>query len=326
MNRRADRPVMFRAGGEPRGVPALAAGTTYLADISEFDPSINDAAYLAWSKAIIIRAAYGDQHDDSAWYGGARRDALHAGGAKLVGIYQYLVAGQDAAAQAHALVMLIGKLRPGEKLICDLEEGDGDQSVRYRQWSAVLTAVYGTEHGAAPWLYSGLDFAATHNLRPDWVAAYQGSEPATPHLLWQFTPSFPVPGVGLADASVYHGGIAQLAALAYQPSPPAPKPAPPEDDVQSGQLNNGAGAVTVISVPWDSASNIAFGCDNGIQGLPPAKLRVAVFDTTWHVTDSLTVDSAKGQTVLAFKDRAKTGVVSVKRLDAGDVVVGWQVS
>lgn len=225
MNHRADRPVMLRAGGEVRGVPAFtAAPQVLMADISEFQPDIADAAYLAWSKAIAIRAAYGDAHDDSAWYGGARRDALHAGGVKALLIYQYLVAGQDAAAQAHALVSLVGLLRPGEKLVCDLEEGEGDQSARWRQWSAVIAAAYGTANGASPWLYSGLYFASAHGLRPQWLAAYQGSEPATSHILWQFSSSCPVPGVGLADASVYHGTIDQLAAYTYggKPVPPSP--------------------------------------------------------------------------------------------------------
>jgi hypothetical protein len=225
MNRRADRPVMFRAGGEARGIPALTARpVTYLADVSEFQPDVTDPIYLAWSKAIIIRAMYGDKHDDSAWYGGARRDALHKGGARFLGIYQFVVADQDAAAQAHALVRLAGHLRPGEKLIADLEVGDGDQAARWRQWSGVMAAAYGTADGADPWLYSGLDFAATHGLKPQWVAAYQGSEPAVPHLLWQFAPSFPVPGVGLADCSALHGTIEELAAYAYG-GKPAPKPA-----------------------------------------------------------------------------------------------------
>lgn len=219
-------PVAFRAGGEPRGVPAFgAAPSVLLADVSEFEPQINDPIYLHWSRAVIIRAAYGDAHDDAAWYGGARRDALHKGGARFIGIYQYLVAGQDAAAQAHALIRLVGKLRPGEKLICDLEEGNGNQLARYRQWSAVIAAAYGTSDGAKPWLYSGLDFAATHGLHADWLAAYQGTEPATPHLLWQFSPSYPVPGVGLADCSVFRGTIDQLASYAYG-GKPAPPPSP----------------------------------------------------------------------------------------------------
>jgi peptidoglycan hydrolase-like protein with peptidoglycan-binding domain len=210
---------MFRAGGEPRGIPALTAGLeTYLADVSEWNPQVADAAYLAWSRAIAIRALYGTAHEDAAWYGGARRASLHAGGVRFLGIYAYLTQGEDAAAQAEAFVRLVGPLRPGEVPVCDLEEGDGDQSGRWEAWAAVIQDAY----RVSPWLYSGLDFAATHGLRPQWIAAYQGAEPAAPHLLWQFTSAYPVPGVGLADCSVYHGTTSQLVALIAQPPPPVP--------------------------------------------------------------------------------------------------------
>lgn len=221
-------PIMFRAGGVPSGVPAFSGPATFICDVSEFQPSIADAVYLAWSKAIIIRAMYGDQHDDAAWYGGARRDALHADGAQFVGIYQYIVASQDAAAQAHALVNLLGPLRPGEIILGDLEEGTGDQQARWQAWQQVILAAYPQlRHfpDPGPWQYSGLDFAATHGLHPQWVAAYQAAEPAMPHLLWQFSSSYPVPGVGLADCSIYHGSVAQLRARIT----PVPKPTPLED-------------------------------------------------------------------------------------------------
>src|SRR5579863_10154017 len=97
-------------------------------------------------------------------------------------------------------------------------------------------------------------------------------------------------------------------------------------NVQSGQLNNGANAVTVITCPQGSGSSIAFGCDNGLQGMAPAVLRVAIYDTEWHLTQPVTVDSAKGQTVIPFTNPAKTGVISVRRQDAGEVVVGWEIS
>ena len=96
--------------------------------------------------------------------------------------------------------------------------------------------------------------------------------------------------------------------------------------MQSGQLNTGANALTVITVPHGGGTNIAFGCDNGLQGLPPAVLRVAIYDTQWHVTDNVTVDSTKGQTVLPFPDPKSTGVISVHRQDTGEVVVGYEVS
>jgi hypothetical protein len=162
---------------------------------------------------------------------------------------------------------------------------------------------------------------------PLWLAIYQSTTPGAPApwkswLIWQSG------GTSNHDNDVYSGTAAQLTQwidsyqLQTQP-PPQPKP---EDDVQSGQLNNGAGAVTVITVPFGSAKNVAFGCDNGVQGLPPATLRVAIYDTEWHVTDTVTVSSTTGQSVLQFPAPAKTGVISVKRLDTGEVVVGYEVS
>jgi putative peptidoglycan binding protein/glycosyl hydrolase family 25 len=226
------QPVMFRAGREDGQQPASAAAfeaavtgpRVLLADISVWQPNIADAAYLAWSRAIIFRAMYGTSVD-RAWYGGARRDALHAGGAMFVGAYQYLVAGQAADAQAHALVRLVGNLRPGEKLICDIEEGPASQqAARWRQWSAVITAAYGPR--AMPWLYSGLSFGQAAGLSPHWVAAYRNNEPGGNHLLWQFTDAYPVPGVGTCDCSMFRGTIGELAALGWPATGPVPKPVP----------------------------------------------------------------------------------------------------
>jgi hypothetical protein len=96
--------------------------------------------------------------------------------------------------------------------------------------------------------------------------------------------------------------------------------------VQTGTLVNGANAVTPISIPFGSAKEIGFACDNGLQKLPTAELRVAVFDGGWTVHSSVRVDSTKGQTVIKFGKPAATSVVSVQRLDAGDVNVSYQVS
>jgi hypothetical protein len=281
-------PVMFRAGaagtGEP---PALAAPhaalqapagpRVLLADISEFQPDINDAAYLLWSKAIIIRAAYGARHDDRAWRGGVRRDLLHAGGARFVGIYQYIVAGQDPARQAAALIELIGQLRPGEKLIADIEEGTGDLRGTWRTWSALVAGATGDE----PWLYSGLNFAAAHGLAPvEWVAAYQAAEPVVTHQLWQFTDAFQVPGVGTADCSVFHGSIDQLAALAFQPAArpaTATATAITEDDMPSGLITTPHGGRETHGWRAGTASQIVLHSDwEGVQDAPPVvNLRIA---------------------------------------------------
>lgn len=226
-------PVTFRAGRGPAEQPApdrelashpalILPGVILAADCSEFQRNI-DAAYLKWSRAIIIRAAYGDAHDDRAWYGGDRRKFLHDNGVKYLGFYQYLVAGQDITAQARAFCRLIGTMRPGEDLYADIEEGSGNLQQAWRTWALVVH----DELGWAPSSYSGSFFARDHGLEPvKWVASYGTAEPSAPHLWWQFTDAFAVPGIGTSDCSVFHGGYPDLLAHAYggtsQPvNPPA---------------------------------------------------------------------------------------------------------
>ncbi|MGI8336165.1 hypothetical protein ACRYCC_40005 [Actinomadura scrupuli] len=94
-----------------------------------------------------------------------------------------------------------------------------------------------------------------------------------------------------------------------------------------GQLAEGQGAITPISLPKGRYKTIGFIADNGLQSLPPAALRVAVYHGggAWKV-DQVTVDSTKGQTVVTFTDPADTSGISVRREDAGDVHVAWEVS
>lgn len=221
-----DRRAPFRAGGEVRGMPLLegASAATYLCDVSEFQANVVDAAYLAWSKAIIIRACYGDAHDDAAWYGGQRRALLHSAGARFVGIYQYLAGGQSGAAQAQAFHRLVGAIQPGEVFIADFEEGS--RSV-LDAWHSEMLALYGQSVKPYLWTYTGLYFGQQQNALPvEWLADYTSVEPSSPHTLWQFSDRYSVPGVGTCDASVYRGTIDQLAGLAYQPGRPAPAPSP----------------------------------------------------------------------------------------------------
>jgi GH25 family lysozyme M1 (1,4-beta-N-acetylmuramidase) len=212
----------------PAGVTPLRAGTVsrvLFADISEFQPDIADAAYVQnFSHSLVIRAAYGEYHDDHAWYGGARRTSFWnaAGDTGWLGIYQYLVASQDPAAQARELIRLVGSVEWGETLICDIEEGSGSQGSRYSAWrNAILDAFpYLAKRPLPTVLYSGLYFSETHGLSPQWVAAYQSAEPTVPHRFWQFTDRYSVPGVGSCDCSVFHGTQAQIRALAVPQASP----------------------------------------------------------------------------------------------------------
>jgi hypothetical protein len=98
-----------------------------------------------------------------------------------------------------------------------------------------------------------------------------------------------------------------------------------EAELQSGQLGVGKDALTVLTVPPGTAHHIAFGCDNRLERLPPARLRVAIFAEGWMVHDNVVVDGAKGLTILPFHDPAKTGVISVARIDGGKAQVGYVV-
>ncbi len=100
-----------------------------------------------------------------------------------------------------------------------------------------------------------------------------------------------------------------------------------EAELQSGQLNLGKNALTAISVAPGTAHRIAFGCDNAVEAQPPARLRVAIYDTGpgWHVEKDVAVDGTKGLKIIPFPNPAKTGVISVIREDAGKVPVGYVV-
>jgi len=249
--------------------------TVLLPDLSEFQPNADMAGIRhANGGAAIIRAAYGDAHPDHA-FAKLRADA-HAAGFAFLGCYQYLAAGQPVASQAAAFCGITGKLAPHEVPILDLEEGDGDQAPRAAEWLALV----GTKLGKRPWLYSGLSFAETHGLAPifngpevhTWVAAYGFIEPVLGHTLWQSTDGkigshiTDWPGAGRCDTSVYHGTLAELAAL-ISPKPKAPE-APvhrSEEHVTAGRLSLAALAAQHKTKPMHI---LHLTCDH-FGGFPP---------------------------------------------------------
>jgi hypothetical protein len=200
--------------------------TLLLPDFSEFEPGADMCAVKAKNGgAAVIRACYGTSHPDKAF----TKLRAAASGFPFLGIYCYLVAGQDAAAQAQAFVKIVGHLGSHEVAILDLEEGAGNQAARAGQWAAVVDKAFGLASlplNRRSWLYSGEAFAEEHGLGPifagarhTWVAAYGPTEPALGHTLWQCTDGkvgihiTNWPGAGECDTSLYHGTLTQLAAL-----------------------------------------------------------------------------------------------------------------
>jgi hypothetical protein len=116
--------------------------------------------------------------------------------------------------------------------------------------------------------------------------------------------------------------------VGVSPNPPNdPEPPSEEEPVRYyGQLNNGPGAVTPISLHPGDVGAIGFICDNGIAEKPPVKLRVAVHDKQGWYAREIEVDSAKPKAWFDFRDSKTTDGVSIVREDDGSVPVAWDAS
>lgn len=202
--------------------------TLLLPDLSEFQPGADLAGVKRMNGgAVILRVAYGTSHPDATF--APHRATAARLGYSFTGLYHYLTAAQDAATQAHAFVRLVGHLGQHEIPVLDLEEGAGNQSARAAAWLGVVDEAFGLNclplHGRS-WLYSGENFAEEQGLGPlfaslrhTWVAAHRNTEPTLGHTLWQSTNGLvgshvtSWPGAGKCDTNLYHGTLAQLAAL-----------------------------------------------------------------------------------------------------------------
>jgi hypothetical protein len=250
-----------------------------VADVSEFQTTVNAAAYVAGGYPVIICRVYNGYRADLEMPG--RMATLRATAGLLgIGWYCYLPADVDPATCARAFAGLIGTLRANEWCILDLEVGAGSQA-RAQQFFAVVDPF---NHNTPAMLYSGNSFLSTQlggsaqwPGRPIWDASYETDEPNQPHSLWQFTNgtynSIPYqrvnfPGIGYCDGSVHHGTAADFlsgvlgapVAVATPPPPAPPTPAPtigtpityPEDIVSTqipGSVTLDASGSGYVPVP-----------------------------------------------------------------------------
>jgi hypothetical protein len=144
--------------------------------------------------------------------------------------------------------------------------------------------------------------------------------------LQQYSNGHPVGGVDSDYDRAMKSDYGQWRVGVTPTPPPPPPPKVEDDDLPCGRLADGPQAITPISLPKGRYKTIGFIADNGLQVLPAPRLRVAVHQAgSWQAT-TVTVDSAQGQTVVNFTDAATTDGISVRREDAGDVHVAWEVS
>ena len=260
----------------------------YLADVSEYQPDIDDAVYVAWSHGIMIRALYGDAHVDGAWYGGARRADLHTAGIKFLGIYQYLVSGQSGASQARAFHNLVGPIQNGEVFVADFEEGD---KAMLTDWYNEMIALYGSRITNYLWTYTYLDFGESTGVLPvQWIADYSTSEPSTHHVLWQFTDAYNVPGIGTCDCNRYDGTISALASLGWGGIPAY--------HVTTDAPGRWVGQVTLTGTGTDHKTWYTATAD-GVHWSAPSRSRPALTGTATFYVKSEAPGWWTGTTVLA---------------------------
>jgi lysozyme len=300
-------------------------------DLSSYQPSFDWSAERGRISFAFLKATEGTtirDPDFAAYWQRARKLGL------VRGAYHFAHPRNGAATESRAFLATVRAhgLNAGDLLALDLEVSDGLSPARVAEYARNWCTDVHQATGHTPVVYTFLSFARQGNCAglghyPLWIA--EPSAPAgrpvvpSPWSAWKFH-QYGTARVGsnTVDVDVFNGDTAALKAFA-SPAPPAPKE---EADVQSGTLNNGASAVTAIAIPFGSGKEIGLACDNGAQGLPVARLRVAVYDGHWTVHNPVVVDGSQGQTVIKFGDASKTSVVSVERLDAGNVSVGYQVS
>ena len=301
-------------------------------DLSSYQPSFDWAAEKGRISFAFAKATEGTTIRDPDF-------ATNWQNAKALGIvrgaYHFAHPKNGAATEAQAFLDTVRAhgLQAGDLLALDLETSDNLSPARVAEYARNWCADVHHATGHTPIVYTFLAFAQAGNCAglghyPLWIA--EPSAPAgrpvvpSPWSAWKFH-QYGTARVGsnTVNVDVFNGDTAALKKFA---NPAAPSPTPEETEVQSGSLNNGANAVTPIAIPQGSAKQIGFACDNGVQKLPTAQLRVAVWDGHWTVHSPVVVDSTNGQTVLKFGDASKTSVVSVERLDAGNVNVGYVVS
>jgi hypothetical protein len=224
-----------------------------IADVAEFQQIINWTAYGASNPAAIVRVHNSNRADYFAQANilGSRRTC------RWRGFYQYLNAGADPTAAAHALQATLGPTLPGEVMIVDIEEGTGDQTGRRAAWMAAL-------QDPVEWTYSGLAFArASLADKVDWVAAYGQGEPTDAHTLWQFTDKQTFAGIAApCDGSVFNGTIDQLIALTQG----AVVDMTPDQAAQLTQVQN-------LLLGLDFAFNNGAGMPYSVRGEITARIR-----------------------------------------------------
>jgi hypothetical protein len=194
-------------------------------------------------------------------------------------------------------------------------------------WAREFMAYVVSKTNRIPWVYCNQSFVDDGRCvglgsYPLWLAKYAaisdtGIGPWKTLTSQQYTSS-------PEDEDVFFGDKAAWLSLAA-PKSISVTPPTEEEDMPNGELAEGQDAITPIALQKGKCKTLAFTCDNGLQNLPAADVRIAIHSAAggWdQIIATQAIDSAKGQVVIPIKATDADGI-SIKRLDAGTVHVAY---
>ncbi len=284
-------------------------------DISHFQSSIPSGGDF-----VILKATEGMGNVDGTF--ASRWKTLGERG-MLRGAYDFGHPAGDPVAEADHFLSVVRSagLRSGDVLVLDHEVSDGTTAAHCAAWARAWCAHVQSEVGWKPVVYTFLSFAAEGRCAglggyPLWIAdpSRPAGQPRVPDP-WKTWTLHQYSEVGGVDHDVLNGTRTDWLALGGQPTQPVTQE---EDEDMSQQLADGPGAITPLSFK-DGCRTLRLIADNGLQGLPPAQVRVAVrYSDHWKI-ERVAVDSGKGATSISLQPGAFGA--SVQRTDNGAVHV-----
>lgn len=238
------------AAGAVFAAPATAAAPLQGVDVSAWQGRVDWGTVQRSGRTFAFaKATEGATFIDGGF--AANRAAMGQAGLVLRGFYHFARPDRNTAAvEAAHFLRTVGSLGPGEVAVLDIEEAS--QMPGVGDWAAEWLARVHQATGRLPLIYSYQSYLSeipTSRLTtyPLWVAAWGDDngqvpavQPATDRwsrwTFWQYTSKARVPGISTeADADLFSGTPAELAALGGAAAPPPPDPlAQLVQDVLSG--------------------------------------------------------------------------------------------
>lgn len=236
-------------------------------DVSDYQPGIDWPAVVAagWTFAVI-KATEGTGNVQSTF--ATNRDQAHAAGINPLGIYHFArPENANPEAQADHFANVVLPLRPDEFVVLDIETRSTSTWPDFiARWIARLglpvpVVVYMSESPAK-------SMPASCAEHPLWVAGYQRSAPTawedwrvgpwSSPVMWQWSSSESVPGIGAVDTNVAPDDLRARLGLTSHPTPVPPTEGDPRM-LTFRYIFNG------LDFVFDGPSQLYFQCDDTAQ-------------------------------------------------------------